>query len=108
MEVLLTEREKEEVVTEAVWLMERMDAVVKEAVKCLGEDVRWDQGRGEGSEKQSMDPELEHATSMPWLLLKHVLPMGVAELTTGAAKVITLGTRLPLYWNSGSTEAKMR
>lgn len=86
VEACLSEGEKEEVVSEGVRIMEGVRGVVEEIVGVVEnrrEQVRWmDGGKRE-----------EEGPRMRWLLAKHILPMGMVELMTGAARYVMQGSR---------------
>lgn len=94
-EKALSEDERKEVVDEAVWIMDTMVEVVGEMADMLGKDL--------GSEDAKSRPAVASAPgaidgrkggtelaeeSMRWLLLKHILPMGLVELLISGAGLL--------------------
>lgn len=71
-EDMLSESEKEEVVQEAIFIMHAMGEIVGEIRDVLGGEQVMLGKKGE--------------LDMTWLMLKHVLPMGLPELVTGVAR----------------------
>ncbi len=67
VEERLTEGEKDEVVKEAVFVMRAVEGVVGEVAEVIGEGAGGQPG-------------------MRWLLLKHVLPMGMVELVEAVGR----------------------
>lgn len=114
VEAVLTEGEREEVVWEAVFVMRSMLEVVEEIAEVLGTGVAVAAaaaGRGH-AHAQSVDDDddgerisegqHEHP-SMRWLLLKHVLPIGVVELIAAGARSalgVSMGSS---FWGMGAT-----
>ena len=100
VEGTLTEVEKEEVVREAVFIMQSMTGVVVEISEVVGTGNpvaagQWVDQRLDGRKD-------EDEPSMRWLLLKHVLPMGMVELiAAGARSAISVGM-VPSFWSAGA------
>lgn len=98
----LTEGEREEVLQEAVYIMGAVIGVVEEITGLVGCTARAAQDRlvagreartkGDGwvDDYNTLSQEGD-GPSMQWLLLKHILPLGMVELMSGAAKVLMLG-----------------
>lgn len=97
IEATLTEAEKEEVVQEAVFIMRSITGVVVEISEVIGTGLSAAAGlRVDGGvhEREEEEP------SMRWLLLKHVLPMGMVELiAAGARSAVSVGMG-PLFWSA--------
>ncbi|KAL9067111.1 MAG: hypothetical protein Q9161_007103 [Pseudevernia consocians] len=95
VEGVLTEGEKEEVVREAVFVMQSMTGVVEEIREAVG-TVAAAAGQPLGDER--MDGKEHDEPSMRWLLLKHVLPMGMVELiAAGARSAVSVGIGLSVW-----------
>lgn len=98
VEGTLTEAEKEEVVREAVFIMQSMTGVVVEISEVVGTGNpvaagQWVDQRLDGRKD-------EDEPSMRWLLLKHVLPMGMVELiAAGARSALSVGM-VPSFWSA--------
>lgn len=98
VEGTLTEAEKEEVVREAVFIMQSMAGVVVEISEVIGTGNpvaagQWVDQRLDGRKD-------EDEPSMRWLLLKHILPMGMVELiAAGARSAISVGM-VPSFWSA--------
>ena len=97
VEMALTGLEKDEVVQEAVFIMQSIIRMVKE----IAEDVGGEHARscqkqlarmsGEDDRHGRLEIQRTDELSMHWLLLKHVLPMGMAELIAGAGRALAIG-----------------
>lgn len=95
MEAYLTDEECEDVVQEAVYITQSMLEVIGE----IAETVWATQaglaigqcGEIGGGEKSAVEVVEADEPNMRWLLLKLVLPMGVAELIAGASRAVTTG-----------------
>ena len=99
VEGMLTEVEKEEVVQEAVFIMHSITAVVVEISEAVGTDVSM-AAAGRAVDDERMDGRADDEPSMRWLLLKHVLPMGMVELlAAGARSAVSVGM-LPSLWTA--------
>lgn len=118
IETSLTEGQKEEVVKETVFVMESVLGLVREMGEVLDTaagrpgkiDRMEEEGKGKGKGKadrmdekgreevEKEEQEQEQGPSMRWLLLKHILPMGMVELISAAARsavgVVGLGSSL--------------
>ncbi|KAK3174192.1 hypothetical protein OEA41_001436 [Lepraria neglecta] len=95
VEAYLTDEECEDVVQEAVYIMQSMLEVVGEIAETVGTRQAGlaigqygEIGRGE---KSTVEVAEADEPSMRWLFLKHVLPMGMAELIAGASRAVTTG-----------------
>ena len=86
----LTGEEREEVVREAVFIMESLMGVVEEIAETVGREDPCRKAAGRHGGVEGEEP------SVWWLCLKHILPMGMFELITGASKVVMMGFE-PLY-----------
>ena len=98
VEPCLTDGEKEEVVQEAVLVMQTMVEVVKDISHDVGSGRDAKQaGLANGQDthikrgKSAVQRAAEDELSMSWLLLRHVLPMGMAELIRGARRAVLTG-----------------
>ena len=92
VEGMLTEGEREEVVREAVFVMRSVTEVVVEISEVLG--------RGVSVADVEMGGKEDDEPSMRWLLLKHVLPMGMVELiAAGAETAVSVGI-VPSFWSA--------
>ena len=114
IEAWLSEKQKEEVVREGVFIMESMCEVVQEiALVVGGAGVGGDGGQvmGEKEERWRMQCEKskqqEDETAMRWLLVKHVLPMGMVELITGAVGIV-VRCLVPWYRDIARAEAEVK
>jgi len=95
----LTEAEREEVVQEAVHIMEAVHGVIEEIAAFIdrGEQagltaIKNARKTGDGTlEDCKLEAQKADESSIQWLLLKHILPMGMMELMSGAANVVVLG-----------------
>ncbi len=94
MEGYLTGQEREEVVQEAKYIMDTMIEVVKEIAETVEREDSCLKAAGRSLERHSGVERDE--TSVRWLGLKHILPMGMFELITGASKAVMMGIE-PLY-----------
>ena len=100
VEGTLTEAEKEEVVREAVVVMRLMDGLVVEICEAAGTGVAvpaagWPSGDGRVGGRG------DEGTGVRWLLLKHVLPMGLVELmAAGARSAVGVGMGGRVFWNA--------
>ena len=94
MEGCLTGQEREEVVQEAVYIMDAMMEVVEEIAETVEREDPRLKAAGRSLEEHSGVERDE--PSMRWLGLKHILPMGMFELITGASKAVMMGIE-PLY-----------
>ena len=112
-EIRLNEQQKQEVVREGVYIMETMCEIVQEiALVVGGAGIVDDEGSAMLEKEDRWHMQCERHTqqknesTMQWLLFKHILPMGMAELITGAASVVArhLG---PWYKNVASAEAEV-
>ena len=81
----LTGEERDEVMQEAVYIMDSLLGVVKEIAEAVGSEntCREAAGRHEGVEGDG--------PSVRWLCLKHILPMGMFELITGTSQAVVMG-----------------
>ncbi len=103
VEGILTEAEKEEVVQEAVFIMQSMIDVVVEISELFGTGLSEAAAGGRTVDDETVDGRVHDEPSMQWLLLKHVLPMGMVELIAAGARSaasVGMGTS---FW---STRAK--
>lgn len=99
VEGTLTEGEREEVVKEAVFIMQSMIGVVGEISEVLGTGASSVAGQPVGNGERTVRKEDEEP-SMRWLLLKHVLPMGMVELiAAGARSAVGVGMG-PSFWSA--------
>ena len=99
---ILTEAEKEEVVQEAVFIMQSITEVVVEIGEVFGTSVSAAAGffAAELRADWRVDGREEDEPSMRWLLLKHILPMGMVELiAAGARSAVSVGM-VPLFWSA--------
>ncbi|KAK0507898.1 hypothetical protein JMJ35_009787 [Cladonia borealis] len=94
MEKRLTGQEREEVVQEATYIMDSMVGVVEEIAETVGGEDLCHKAAGRSLERHNRAEIGE--PSLWWLGLKHVLPMGMFELITGASKSVMMGIE-PLY-----------
>ena len=94
LEECLTGQEMEEVVEEATYIMDAMMGVVEEIAKFLERSYSCPKAAGRSLERHD-GPEKDEST-LRWLGLKHILPMGMFELITGASKAVMMGIE-PLY-----------
>lgn len=94
LEGCLTVQEREDVVQEATYIMDTMLAVVEEIAEIVERENPCYKAARRSLERfngvESDEP------SMRWLVLKHILPMGMFELITGASKAVMMGIE-PLY-----------
>lgn len=104
VEQSLTEGEEEQVVQEAVYIMGTLLGIVEEISCRVGENRCAQQAepaagqeantkRDEWLDDDNIQSQERDEPSMQWLLLKHILPMGMAELMSEAANLLMLGTR---------------
>ena len=102
VEGVLTGGEKDDIVHEAVCIMQFMVGVVEEIATAVGGDGRFTQhefAAGQhrntvnGAGASGVELQVGDEPSMWWLLLKHCLPMGIAELIAGASKAVTMGMK---------------
>lgn len=109
IEALITEVEKEEVVAEGVYIMKGMISVVGEIAEAVGTadagSRTWE--KEVGLEDGRRDPQALYEPDFRWLLLKHILPLGMGELMTGAARALIRGAG-PRYWNIIGVDAEVR
>ncbi|KAL2037486.1 hypothetical protein N7G274_009767 [Stereocaulon virgatum] len=98
VELCLTDGEKEDVVQEAVLVMQTLVEVVNDISHHvgMGRDAK-QAGLANGQntqmwEKSATQRAEEDELSMSWLLLRHVLPIGMAELIEGARRAVITGT----------------
>jgi hypothetical protein len=98
VEPCLTGGEKEEVVQEAVLVMQTMVEVVKDISHDVGSGRNAKQAgfaNGQNTqieeEKSTVQRAEEDELSMSWLLLRQFLPMGMAELIDGARRAVIMG-----------------
>ena len=94
-EAWLSEEQKEEVVREGVFIMETMCDVVQEIALVVGRvGAAGDGGEVVLEKEERWQVQCERSvqqkdeTAMEWLLMKHVLPMGMVELITGAVGMV--------------------
>ena len=103
VEGTLTEGEREEVVQEAVFIMRSMIEMVMEISEVVGKGMSVATAAaaaGQPAADARIDGEEDEEPSLRWLLLKHVLPMGMAELmAAGARTVVSVGLGTSL-WNA--------
>ena len=85
MEGWLTDEEREEVIQEAVYIMDSLLGVVKEISETVGSKNPSRRAAGRHGGVEGDEP------SVRWLCLKHILPMGMFELITGTNKAIVMG-----------------
>ncbi|KAM0801929.1 hypothetical protein BDR22DRAFT_961956 [Usnea florida] len=100
VEGTLTEGERQEVVQEAVFIMRSMIELVMEISDVVGNgpSVATAPAAGQPAADESVDSEADDEPSMRWLLLKHVLPMGMVELmAAGARTVVGVGMGSSLW-----------
>lgn len=103
VEGTLTEGEKGEVVREAVFVMRSMLEVVGEIKEAIGTGTGTSPAAaGPRGDEGGMGAREEGGPSMRWLLLKHVLPMGMVELiAAGARSAASLGVGIgPSFWSA--------
>ncbi len=86
VEGILTEAEKDEVVQEAVFIMQSMIGVVVEISEVFGTGLSEAAAGGRTVDDEMVDGRVHDEPSMRWLLLKHVLPMGMVELIAAGAR----------------------
>ncbi len=100
----LTEGEKEQVVQEAVYIMGALIGIVEEISGRVGENrcakqaepAAWQEAntkRDAWLDDDNIQSQERDEPSMQWLLLKYILPMGMAELVSEAANMLMLGLR---------------
>ncbi len=99
VEGFLTEGEKEEVVGEGVRIMDAFGGVVGEIWGVVGE-AKGGTGGGVGGYEMSL-PKGEEV-GMRWLLLKHILPMGMVELMIGAADAVKTAMNWKIVGTAGA------
>lgn len=95
IEANLTEAEKEEVVQGAVSIMQSITGVVVEISEVVGTGLPAATGFIAAGQRVDggVDGRERDEPSMRWLLLKHVLPMGMVELiAAGARTAVSVGT----------------
>ncbi len=111
VEACLTEEEKEEVVAEAVLIMQSMLEVIPEIAETVGREKATGQTLvlpNEQDEKhKGVGLRGGHDPGMHWLLFKHILPMGVAELIIGVSRAVTMGSG-PLRGNLVGGEVRVK
>ena len=104
VERFLTEGEKEQVVQETVYIMGALVGIVEEISGRVGENRCAKQAesaagheantkRDEWLDDDNIQSQKIDEPSMQWLLLKHILPLGMVELMSEAASVLMLGIR---------------
>ncbi len=100
VERCLTEREKEHVVQEAVSIMGAVIGVVEEIADLVADTNSAKQAEPAAGARTKGDEWLDDdivqsregdKPTMQWLLLKHILPLGMVELLSAAAKLLMLG-----------------
>ena len=89
MEGCLNGKEREEVVQEATYIMDTMVGVVEEIAEIVGEEDLCLKAAGRSLERHGGAESGE--PSLWWLGLKHILPLGMFELITGASKAGMMG-----------------
>lgn len=98
VEGTLTEGEREEVVQEAVFIMRSMIELVMEISEVVGKGMSVTAAAGQPADDERIGGEDVDEPSMRWLLLKHVLPMGMVELmAAGARTVVSVGIGSSLW-----------
>ena len=85
IEGFLTGEKREEVVQEAVFIMESLMGVVEEIAETVGREDPFRKAAGRHGRVERDEP------SVRWLCLKHILPMGMFELITGVSKAVVMG-----------------
>lgn len=102
VEDILTEAEKGEVVQEAVFIMQSITEVVVEIGEVVGTSKSAAAGlfAAELRADWRVDGREEDEPSMRWLLLKHVLPMGMVELIAAGARSAVSAGMVPLFWSA--------
>ena len=85
IEEWLTGEEREEVVQEAVFIMESLMGVVEEIAETVGKEDPCPKAAGRRGGVERDEP------SVRWLCLKHILPIGMFELITGVSKAVVMG-----------------
>ena len=100
VEGTLTEAEKEAVVREAVVVMRLMDGLVVEICDAVGTGVAAPvAGWAVGGER--VGGRGDEGAGVRWLLLKHVLPMGLVELiAAGVRSAVGVGMAGWVFWNA--------
>ena len=94
LEKCLTGQEMDEVVQEATHIMDAMLGLVEEIAQIVERRNLCPKAAGRSLERHD-GPE-EDEPSLRWLGLKHILPMGMFELITGAGRAFMTGIE-PLY-----------
>ena len=94
LEKCLTGQEMEEVVQEAAHIMDAMMGLVEEIAQIVERRNSCPKAAGRSLERH--DGPQRDEPSLRWLGLKHILPMGMFELITGASKAVMMGIE-PLY-----------
>ena len=106
----LTEKEQEDVIQEAVFVMESMLEVVTEVADAVSmQRTAAIKSPYDSSSKATPAPQAnDDDPSIRVLLLKHILPMGMMELLSGAASAITrgLGTSCPDLFTQDTSEKR--
>lgn len=97
IEATLTGDEKEEVVQEAVFIMQSITGVVVEISEVIGTGLP---AAGGSRVYGGVHGREEDEPSMRWLLLKHVLPMGMVELIAAGARSAASAGMGPLFWSA--------
>ena len=100
VEATLTEAEKEEVVQESVFVMQSMIGVVEEISGVVSAGVSVPAVLGRRVDDERMNGQEDFEPSMRWLLLKHILPMGVVELIAAAARSVVSVRMAPFFWSA--------
>ena len=88
----LHETEREDVIEEAVFIMRSMIGIVEEIAEAVDANAVKELAGGKravDSVRKTVLPN-QQEPSIQWLPLKHILPMGLAELLTGAAKAVSI------------------
>jgi len=99
VEGFLTEGEKEEVVGEGVRIMDGFGGVVGEIWGVVGEAKG---GTGGGVWGYEISLPKGEEVGMRWLLLKHILPMGMVELMIGAADAVKTAMNWKIVGTAGA------
>ena len=81
----LTGEERDEVVQEAVFIMDSLMGVVEEIAETVGREDLFEKATARHGGVEGDEP------SVRWLCIKHILPMGMVELITGTSKAIMMG-----------------
>lgn len=85
LEGRLTDEQRDEVMQEAVFIMDSLMGVVEEIAETVGRENTCRKATGWHGGVEGEEP------SVRWLCLKHILPMGIFELITGTSKAIMMG-----------------